>query len=335
MNYENELETVLSELDVSELDGLINDIELPHNRKAGKIIAEITARKERITMKKNISKRSVAAIAAIAAALAMTVTAGAAVYKTFFHKESAEKFGIVNESNSELVIGTTSSENAHLRMTADTVLSDGYKAMVIFTLEALDEQGKEYISDKNDQYGVFPTMLYSTSKELVYNKNTLRTDPDTKIFPLAYSKENSDGSIAYSYTQFFGNDNPGTIYVVPEEWRLCEHEELKDEASVFDGISLELDVKRNVEIRELSNDKNKLVLTKLGAMVIEGDNDEFEIPEAYSKFELVYKDGRKEQMDKTKGYSTHSDGKGYTYVFKVIDDVNDISAVIYNDKEYK
>ena len=81
MNYENELETVLSELDVSELDGLINDIELPHNRKAGKIIAEKTARKERITMKKNISKRSVAAIAAIRHELGRKYAAGVVIWQ--------------------------------------------------------------------------------------------------------------------------------------------------------------------------------------------------------------------------------------------------------------
>ena len=336
MNYENELETVLSELDVSELDGLINDIELPHNRKAGKIIAEKTARKERITMKKNISKRSVAAIAAIAAALAMTVTAGAAVYKTFFHKESAEKFGIVNENNSELVIGTTSSENAHLRVTADTVLSDGLKAEIIFTIEALDSEGQEYL-DAKDNHGIsIPLMYFSKDIEIAYTKNLPKNDPGTTTLPMAESRKISDNTVAYKYTIFFNNDNPGVVYIVPKKQIYGETEPTGSKYSIFDGICLKIDLSKNIEIRELTNGDDKLYLTRIGTMIIEGENSDFDNPDAQYKYELVYKDGTKKALKENNAHTTRAKGnKGYSYLFEQIDDIDNVTSVIYNGKEYK
>lgn len=153
MNFENELETALRELDVTELDSLIGDIELPRNKQAGRRIAEKSVRKEKITMSKKIRKKTVAGIAAVVAALGCTVAAGAYVYDYFAHQRQnvAEITGdsqLAEELESKGLLDNEIKEFDHLMISKDTkVLCDGGYAMYAISVIPVDAQGNEIVGN--------------------------------------------------------------------------------------------------------------------------------------------------------------------------------------------
>ena len=92
---------------------------------------------------------------ALAAVLIVVVTAvpvgavGAVVRKQLKNRESAELYlGNVDLLEESGAVENQVMENEHVRITLDTVLSDGYSAMAIITLDALTEQGRNYINYK-------------------------------------------------------------------------------------------------------------------------------------------------------------------------------------------
>lgn len=275
-----------------------------------------------------------------AAVIAMsTVTVGAAVaYNTFVHKESVKNLGITEESNPELIIGTKSTENKHLRLTADTVLSDGYMVHIVFSLEALDDEGRAYMERENEV--PMPTMFYSESKDLIYNIKTLRDDMNTKQLQMANYKGNfssqtkkaqfnEDGSFSFTFSHFFGNDNPEKIYVVPEDYRASR----TNEASVFDGMSLMLDVSKGLDVKEFSNGANKLYLSKIGITVIRGKGGE-PLPSGNNGYNLILKDGSKENLLDNYGFAQGGGDHSFLISRKIID-INNVESVFYNGIEYK
>lgn len=273
-------------------------------------------------------KISAGLIAAIVAGVSLVSVASATVYKSLVHKESVEKYGIsVDEStNSELIIGTTSAENAHLRLTADTVLSDGIKVNMIFTLEALDDEGKDFMNTNNKR--PLPTMFYST--DLSKSRADFRNDRQSKALNMANpSKLSEDGSCSFMFTQLFTDGNPGKIYLFPEDYRVTG-----DGASVFDGIILEIDVSKNIQVREFTHSTNKLYLSKIGATVIKGDNDEPLGLAADGEFSVVYRDGTKEGLHDSFGYSIVQEDIGQTFMHRVID-LDKVEYVIWGSIEYR
>ncbi|MCR5122720.1 MAG: hypothetical protein K6B74_09905 [Ruminococcus sp.] len=91
---------------------------------------------------KSIFKTAVA----IAAAAALMIPVGAYAYTRLIHRESVEMYlensAKVEESGNAV---NRVMENEHIRITLDTVLSDGYMAMAIVTLDALDEYGRNFV----------------------------------------------------------------------------------------------------------------------------------------------------------------------------------------------
>lgn len=84
---------------------------------------------------------------AAAAAAILTVGIGAYTYSQFNNPESVELY--LQDPDRVAASGNVVNqvmENEHLRITVDTVLSDGYQALVLVTLDALDDEGKKYIN---------------------------------------------------------------------------------------------------------------------------------------------------------------------------------------------
>lgn len=108
------------------------------------------SRKDGIVMKKTNRRKPITVIAAAAAAAVFTISAGAAVYTQFIHRDSVERYLIADSpeilEEQGLALNYVT-QNEHLKMTVDTVLSDGYYAIAIVTMEPLDNIGQSYISD--------------------------------------------------------------------------------------------------------------------------------------------------------------------------------------------
>lgn len=92
--------------------------------------------------KRRFFRHPAALVAAIAAALALTVTAGAVVIRSRnYHKDSVEHY--IRGGDSIVSYTVDATENRHIRVTFDSVWSTGIMATAIMTVEPLDDEGKE------------------------------------------------------------------------------------------------------------------------------------------------------------------------------------------------
>lgn len=114
--------------------------ELRLRAREGFLAAAETRAERSITMSKKM-KRPVAAAVIAAAALTVSITAGAAV-SGIFHKESIDNRlgeGAADTVMSQVDFQSVSVENEYLRITADAVFCDGNTASVFLTKERLAE----------------------------------------------------------------------------------------------------------------------------------------------------------------------------------------------------
>ena len=90
-------------------------------------------------------------LAAVLIAAITAVPVGAVARSQLKNRESAKLYlgntDLLEESGA---VENQVMENEHVRITLDTVLSDGYTALAIVTLDALTEQGRNYINYKPD-----------------------------------------------------------------------------------------------------------------------------------------------------------------------------------------
>ena len=95
-----------------------------------------------IRQSKRFLRRPAAAAAAVCAALAMTVTAGAVIH-SFYHEETVERYGLTDIPMTEETLPehAGSMENGHIRVTVDKIVNDGTMGYIIFTADCLDELG--------------------------------------------------------------------------------------------------------------------------------------------------------------------------------------------------
>lgn len=101
------------------------------------------------TPKKGINVRRIIRTGVIAAAAAaFVIPAGAYAYTHLMHRESVEMY-LENADKVEASdkVENQVMENEHIRITLDTVLSDGYTAMAVVTLDALDDYGRNFIEN--------------------------------------------------------------------------------------------------------------------------------------------------------------------------------------------
>ncbi|MBR1750388.1 MAG: DUF4179 domain-containing protein [Ruminococcus sp.] len=111
----------------------------------------ISASREHI-VKRNKPKRIAARLAVgIAAAVVFTIPAGAA-YSQFVHESAVMEYfteDSVRYIEDKGLALNISDENEHLRITLDTLLSDGNIGTLIMTVEALDDEGQSCIRRGN------------------------------------------------------------------------------------------------------------------------------------------------------------------------------------------
>ncbi len=111
---------------------------------------EYIMQSEEFVKPKTISGRGLkVALAAVLIAAITAVPVGAVARSQLKNRESGELYlgntDLLEESGA---VENQVMENEHVRITLDAVLSDGYTAMAIITLDALTEQGRNYINYK-------------------------------------------------------------------------------------------------------------------------------------------------------------------------------------------
>lgn len=294
--------------------------------------------------KRKISvKRRTKLCAAIAAAVAvLTIPAGAYVYD-LTHKE-AVKFYLEGDSadyieQNGLALNYTS-ENEHIRLTVDTLLSDGHIGEIIMTVEGLDEQGLQalkagrlpeiYLADVETgdyiQWGGFRSDI-ACGGSLDYGTRT-----DTQ-YTVSAEIRFDDVDIEKDYLMRFGLDENG------DKGIKCEYDEQGIiVGNIMEGISVEMSFAPNVECVELQGENGEQVwLSQIG---IFSDNEEFVEKNFYSaeRLTLIKNVGlfRKEDLMSSALTEVRQPGIDPVYCqwFRKMIDIGDYAGVELNSVQY-
>lgn len=149
MNIEKELSIAFEELDPVTLDKLTEGIDLPADPFSAGQITKRICKKEKTTMKGTIKKKSTALIIALAAAMTMGLSAGAANYY-IDHKNTIDSLygdgaGEVFEKNG--YINGQVIEGNHFDISVDSVLSNGRDISIIISAAPTDEFAERLVAD--------------------------------------------------------------------------------------------------------------------------------------------------------------------------------------------
>lgn len=208
-----------------------------------------------------------AAIAAAAAVAVLTVPAGAYVYE-LTHKDEVKLY---LEGDSAEYIEQNGlamnyvSENEHIRLTIDTLLSDGHIGMAIMTVEGLDEQGLEavggggipeiYLADVDTeeyiQWGDYRSHIVCGGS-ISYDT---RTDTQyTFMANIRLDKIDAEKDYLLKFGMD-GDDSDGCEY--DEDHTIVDN--------LMEGVALEMNFSPNVECTELSGENGEQIwLSQIG-----------------------------------------------------------------------
>ena len=267
---------------------------------------------------------------AAAAAAALTVGIGAYTYSQFINPESVELYledpDMVAASGS--VINQVM-ENEHLRITVDTVLSDGYQALVLVTLDALDDEGRYYVNHH-------PAIMLR------------RTDTGEPVFPdgggsiTNLREQLRSDTVKYYHTIWLMNkelscDYEMIFYSYAKSRLLDENRIPVDSPLEYDFVAT-VSFAKNVETVELmGTDEEKLTLSqfdlvsehedinlvKRDSLILDG------IPEVV----LIKNDGTREKLDPTKMFGSGTGCYSTLFLGKFID-LDEYKGVEIDGVEY-
>lgn len=202
------------------------------------------------------------AVGITAAAMVLAIPAGA-MYTKFLHEDSVREYfaeGTAQYLEEQGLALNYTDENEHLRVTVDTLISDGDLGTMVLTIEGLDEKGLEYVTKKEF------TEIYVTDKESgektflsgggsinEHQMNTEREYSLRKELQLYLLDTDKDYIITFA-------EEIRTPQEDPEQGYYITYDE-----SLFDGISFETDFHRNVEVKTLCDDEgNTVKLSPIG-----------------------------------------------------------------------
>ncbi len=279
-------------------------------------------------------RRPAAIAAAVCAAAAMTVTAGA-VYNVFFHKESVEHYISASDSLPETPCLTA--ENSHIRLTVDKILYDGCVPTLIITAEALDEQGLRLIAET-------PIIYFSSRQQpdpvtlgLAGGGEMFRDDQeDEKIYKYICELDSED--LLNS-----GLDKPVFLHFsFSGEHRVKLNE--KGGVDTSEMLSAEVRFEKNLETAEyISSDGRCITMSPIAAQLGSGFTLEEGENDLLMDMQLKYSDGSIGPLPHSKTTTDHLNYEitegvasvGYERLFygRVLD-ISDVTAVIVKGQEF-
>lgn len=277
---EKQLERLMNDLSLSEAEEFVDSFEafgtaeVSHDIQS-RILSSVRRKagsdmKEKTTVKKTRkhSKRFVGFAIAAAVLATGAIGAGAYAFAQFNNKHNVELYmGQENTDRLENVGFALNDvrENEHVRVTLDTVLSDGQSAEIIYTFEKLDDKARKLIverpivqfiyTDTGEMFmphGSSSYMYYDDTLAIYPFYDARRPESDTFTFMRLIPPASADFS------------RPIKMYFNTE---MVMDEEYKE---LFDGIEFDLDLSKNVETALLtSEDGRELILSPFGVSAID------------------------------------------------------------------
>ncbi len=186
-------------------------------------------KKEKIKMtEKKILKKAVMIPVAAAAALALSVAGGAAIYNGVNHLRSSE-IAQSPEVAESIQTGVFSDSTEHIKMTVEEYVSDGISAYATVKYEALDEHGKNWLAGnkfEHENLCLVPCSIeYGSDSSGVshsfgnFEIEEMRTETERYFYvELVCSADDYDGGIVLKYTTGIG----GGLFETPMEKQTVE-----------------------------------------------------------------------------------------------------------------
>ncbi|MCH5349852.1 MAG: hypothetical protein J1E40_11060 [Oscillospiraceae bacterium] len=232
----------------------------------------VSAKRGMTVKRRGLGKRWASIAAGIAAAAVLAVPAAAYAYTQLVHHAAVQEY--FSEKSVEyleehgLALNYTD-ENEHIRLTVDTLLSDGHIGGMILTIEGLDEKGLECV-----QMNTFPEIYLTDAQTSEYVKIHENGSPQilgggnvyfdactetqfTLWTELQLDKIDTDKD----YILKFGMNtarNSSEYETVHNEYGI-----LTD--NVMEGISFKTSLRPNVAVKELESENGeKIWLSQIG-----------------------------------------------------------------------
>lgn len=213
-------------------------------------------KKEKIKItKKKILKKAVMIPVAAAAALALSVAGGAAIYNGVNHLRNSELAQSAEVAES-IQTGVFSDSTEHIKMTVEEYVSDGISAYATVKYEALDDTGKSWLASKRFDHNLLCllpcTLEYGSNFGGVshsfsnFEIEEMRTETERYFYvEMICIADDYDGGIALKYT--LGID--GGLFETPMEKQTVE---MKSYALSGEGQASEYFTPTHLKISDLS-----------------------------------------------------------------------------------
>ena len=232
----------------------------------------VSARRELTVKRRGIGKRAARIAVGIAAAAVLAVPAAAYAYTQFVHNAAVQEY--FSEESVEyleehgLALNYTD-ENEHIRLTVDTLLSDGHIGSMILTVEGLDEEGLECV-----QMTAFPEIYLADAQTGEYVKIHENGSPQILGGGTVYFETCTETQFTLWKELQLDKIDTDKDYILKFGMNACrnssEYKTVHNEYgvltdNVMEGISFETSFRPNVSIKELeSEDGEKLWLSQIG-----------------------------------------------------------------------
>ena len=325
----NDLFDNISIEDLEQLDCPMPKVKI--SRKDKKKILSLTQRKVDNKVSKISFKKPVAILLASIITVVGTVSAGAAAYKYFNNQDSIEN-NLGKESVEKLqelnLVENQTQESEHFRITADTVINDGYTFNAIFTYEALDDFGEQYLKE-HCYVNLWSDELGDGSCGVM--EDALKDDRKKSGNLCFFLSDVESNKESVTFTAFI--ERKATEEELKKGYYNIINENLKDKNGK--DIKFTFDLTPNYKAVEMVSQNNcKLLCSPID--IISSDVD---ISGSYNHIAIVYADGTEKKIN-----NNRSDGEAfrinsalkYSHLnFGEIVDLEDCVAIKIYGTEYK
>ena len=288
-----------------------------------KLIREADLTMISISQKKHRKRIQMATFAAVAA-LAMTTTAGA-LTGVFDHRETVESY-LHGNSRKQLeekgLVTNYVTENDYFRLTAETILNDGFQIYMIATLEPLEETAQEFLAMHNS---------FSVDMPIIYTD----TGEEAEVFSgsVGFQTKNGKNLIEFSNHLTMLEDRPTEIQLNMQP----KNEEYQ---YMLENLSIPLEELPMLEQVKFQNEENQvMVLTPLELY----SEESLTLPDINHQIYFIKQDGTKfsvgfdgrdglEISGGARSDPADSEMEPFFYVlFEEIPDLNEIQSIeFYN-----
>lgn len=294
------------------------------------------------------SKRFIGLAAAAAVLATGAISAGAYAYTQFINRQNVDRFlGDATADKLEdagLVLNSVR-ENEHVRLTADTAISDGRNAQIVFKLEKLDDISRKLLAENSSWDCDF--CYADTGESWIEGENN---------YGIGSGGENFINFGDFTYSKKFLldlSDTDTTRPIKAQNFRVYDPRSGEDIAcDLFDGFEFEFDLSKNVETAVLTSaEGNELIMSPFAVWgSVDKYSDFFDMEEPdytdverlHASISMIRADGTREPLTLESSFKgggevrggKNDDGSNFFRLVRSFYDIDDYIGIEIEGVEY-